>query len=104
MTIYRRWADMQTLLADLMTLEWSRVFEDSALDATASTLDRLSGAVATAVAALRDNELFQKVVHVDPELLLPYLLDRRGRTQDAILARLEAAIVAGQTGRIDPGG
>ena len=36
--------------------------------------------------ALRANELFRKIVHVDPELLLPYLLERRGRTQDGLLA------------------
>src|SRR5512139_2038197 len=92
MTIYRRWQDMQSLLADLMTREWSGVVEDGALDAGASPLDRLVGGVAATVAALRDNELFRRIVHVDPELLLPYLLDRRGRSQDAILALLEAAI------------
>ena len=104
MTIYRRWADMQTLLADLMTLEWSAVFDDSALDASASSLDRLAGSVAATVTALRDNELFRKIVHVDPELLLPYVLDRRGRTQESILALLEVAIVAGQQdGSVRPG-
>jgi AcrR family transcriptional regulator len=96
MTIYRRWADMQSLLADLMTMEWSGVFEDAGLDARGSSLDRLAGAVSAMVAALRENELFRKIVHVDPELLLPYLLDRRGRTQDAILALLQAAIRSGQ--------
>lgn len=96
MTIYRRWQDMQSLLADLMTREWSGVVEDGALDAGASPLDRLVGGVAATVAALRDNELFRRIVHVDPELLLPYLLDRRGRSQDAILALLEAAIAEGQ--------
>jgi hypothetical protein len=48
------------------------------------------------VTALRENELFHKIVQVDPELLLPYLLDRRGRTQDAILGMLRTAIVEGQ--------
>ena len=46
--------------------------------------------------ALRGNELFAKILHVDPELLLPYLLDRRGRTQDALLAVLVEAVAAGQ--------
>ncbi|MGZ4592291.1 MAG: TetR/AcrR family transcriptional regulator [Actinomycetes bacterium] len=96
MTIYRRWPDMQTLLGDLMTREWSGVVEDGALDAGSSPLDRLVGGVAATAATLRDNELFRRILHVDPELLLPYLLDRRGRTQDAILALLEAAIVEGQ--------
>ena len=33
---------------------------------------------------------------VDPELLLPYLLQRRGRSQDNILALLEPMIAEGQ--------
>ncbi len=96
MTIYRRWPDMQTLLADLMTREWAVVVEDSALGTGASPLERLAGGVAATVAGLRGNELFAKILEVDPELLLPYLLDRRGRTQDAILALVEAAVVEGQ--------
>jgi AcrR family transcriptional regulator len=96
MTIYRRWPDMQTLLADLMTREWAVVVEDGALGAGASPLQRLAGGVAATVAGLRGNELFAKILEVDPELLLPYLLDRRGRTQDAILGLVEAVIVEGQ--------
>lgn len=94
MTIYRRWPDMQTLLGDLMTREWSGLAVPLAGGGPA--LDRLADGVAQTVTALRDNELFHKIVHVDPELLLPYLLDRRGRTQDALLARLEAGVVEGQ--------
>jgi AcrR family transcriptional regulator len=96
MTIYRRWPDMQTLLADLMTREWAVVVEDSALGAGASPLQRLAGGVAATVAGLRGNELFAKILEVDPELLLPYLLDRRGRTQDAILGLVETVITEGQ--------
>ena len=96
MTIYRRWPDMQTLLADLMTREWSGVVEDAALTEAATVRDRLAGGIAATVAALRHNELFLKILTVDPELLLPYLLDRRGRTQDALLALVEAAVAEGQ--------
>ena len=35
------------------------------------------------VRALRANELFRRILDVDPELLLPYLLDRRGRSPAA---------------------
>ncbi len=97
MTIYRRWPDMQTLLADLMTREWSGVVEDATLTEAASVRARLVGGVVATVRALRANELFLKIVEVDPELLLPYLLDRRGRTQDGILALVEAAVVEGQS-------
>ena len=93
MTLYRRWPDMQTLLADLMTREWGGL----ALPAgDGSPLDRIASGVTATVTALRGNELFAKILHVDPELLLPYLLDRRGRTQDALLAVLVEAVAAGQ--------
>jgi hypothetical protein len=56
------------------------------------------------VRALRENELFVRIVELDPELLLPYLLSRRGRSQDAILALVEEAVRAGQkTGEIRDG-
>src|SRR5665811_192839 len=96
MTIYRRWPHTQGLLADLMVREWAAVIAESALPAGSSPIDRLANDVARTVRALRENELFRKIVEVDPELLLPYLLERRGRTQDAVLAILEAGIVDGQ--------
>jgi len=96
MTIYRRWPDMQTLLSDLMTREWSGVVERTAVGDSGSARDRLAAGVAATARTLRDNDLFRKIVHVDPELLLPYLLDRRGRTQDSILALTEGAIAEGQ--------
>jgi len=97
MTIYRRWPDMSTLLSDLMTREWSGVVDESLLDTSAAPVDRLATGVTRTVAALRENDLFRKIVHVDPELLLPYLLDRRGRTQDSVLTLLETAIIEGQS-------
>ena len=72
MTIYRTWPDMQTLLADLMTREWGAVVaEVASAGAGAAPLERLSLGVSRMVAALRANDLFRKIVEVDPELLLP---------------------------------
>ncbi|HET6624853.1 MAG TPA: TetR/AcrR family transcriptional regulator [Nocardioidaceae bacterium] len=96
MTIYRRWPDMHTLLSDLMTREWSGVVERAAVAEGSSARARLAAGVAATVSALRGNDLFGRIVHVDPELLLPYLLDRRGRTQDSVLAMLETTITEGQ--------
>ena len=48
------------------------------------------------VRALRDNELFVRIVELDPELLLPYLLSRRGRSQQAILDLLVEQLREGQ--------
>jgi AcrR family transcriptional regulator len=108
MTIYRRWPDMETLLGDLMTREWSGLVEPAPDDNggadSADPVARLAAGVASTVAALRANELFRKIVTVDPELLLPYLLVRQGRTQAALLALLEAAIADGQRAGVVRGG
>jgi AcrR family transcriptional regulator len=98
MTIYRTWADMPQLLADLMTREWAGVVTETLAeeDPTAPAVDRLVGDIVGTVQRLRDNELFVRIVELDPELLLPYLLSRRGRSQDAILDLTVAAIRDGQ--------
>ncbi|MEV4574234.1 helix-turn-helix domain-containing protein [Nonomuraea jabiensis] len=85
MTIYRRWPDVRTLVADLMTREWVRVVEE--LD-----LADPVRAVVEGVRGLRAHPLWRKIVEADPELLLPYLLDRRGASHEAILEVLERAV------------
>lgn len=89
MTIYRYWPDVRSLVADLMTREWVRVAERFA------TGEPVTSAVAV-VRVLRDHPLWRKIVEVDPELLLPYLLDRRGASHEAMLTLVESAIVRGQ--------
>jgi AcrR family transcriptional regulator len=98
MTIYRTWADMPRLLADLMTREWGGVVTEALADAefAGAAVDRLVGGVVGTVRRLRENELFVRIVELDPELLLPYLLARRGRAQDGILELTVSAVRAGQ--------
>jgi AcrR family transcriptional regulator len=98
MTLYRRWPDMTALVADLMTREWCALAEASRSTVLAADCGRrrVAAEVTATVAALRENVLFAKIVEVDPELLLPYLLVRRGRTHDALLGSLVTALVAGQ--------
>lgn len=94
MTIYRTWADMPQLLADLMTREWGGVVADSLAeeDPEAPTVERLVRDIVTTVQRLRENELFVRIVELDPELILPYLFSRRGRSQDGILELTVAAL------------
>jgi AcrR family transcriptional regulator len=98
MTIYRSWPDMPQLLGDLMTREWSAVVEAAVADQDPGTnaVERLVGSILGTVRTLRDNELFVRIIELDPELILPYLLSRRGRSQDLILALTEEAIAEGQ--------
>jgi AcrR family transcriptional regulator len=90
MTIYRAWPDMAAVLGDLMTREWGEVVARAVAEADAAAgkgspaADRIVAEVVATTRALRDNELFLRIVELDPELLLPYLLTRRGRSQEAI--------------------
>ncbi|GAA4495590.1 TetR/AcrR family transcriptional regulator [Actinoallomurus oryzae] len=96
MTIYRRWPDVRTLVGDLMTREWATVVarvappEDGAPVRTQAVEALVAG-----VAALRAHPLFHKIMEVDPEVLLPYILERRGTSQDAMLRAIESTLRAG---------
>jgi len=93
MTIYRAWPDMRGLLGDLMTREWAHLLTPAPSDPTPATI---AATTVTTVSALREDPLFQRIIAVDPELLLPYLFVRRGRLQDIVLGPLTEAIKAGQ--------
>ncbi len=99
MTLYRRWPDTQTLLADLMTREWGRVVgEAEGFTAAGDPLERIGAGVVATVRGLRANELLRRIIDVDPELLLPYLLDRRGRSQELLAVALAELVREGQRG------
>ncbi len=106
MTLYRRWPDVRTLVGDLMTREWVSV-------ALAAMPERREGGSArahlveglvTGVRAFRAHPLFVKILDVDPDLLLPYVLDRRGASQDALLELVAGVLEEGHTdGSVRPG-
>jgi AcrR family transcriptional regulator len=95
MTIYRTWADMPTLLGDLMTREWAGVVTEQATQG-GPAVQRITQAIGGTVRQLRRNELFVRIVELDPELILPYLFSRRGRSQELILDLTTQAIAEGQ--------
>jgi AcrR family transcriptional regulator len=106
MTLYRRWPDVRTLVGDLMTREWvgvaTRAMPEPRPGTDARTLI-VDGLVA-GVEAFRAHPLFRKIVDVDPELLLPYVLDRRGASQIALLELLAEALRDGHAdGSVRPG-
>ncbi|WP_113702439.1 TetR/AcrR family transcriptional regulator [Nonomuraea lactucae] len=85
MTIYRRWPDVRSLVADLMTREWVGALADFDMSDPVA-------AVVEGVRRLRGHPLWRKIVEADPELLLPYLLRQRGATHEAVLDVLERAV------------
>ena len=102
MTIYRAWPDMPAVLGDLMTREWGEVVAQAVEEADGSlgngtdAADRIVAEVVATTRALRANELFVRIVELDPELLLPYLLTRRGRSQEAIAELTAGRLSEGQ--------
>jgi AcrR family transcriptional regulator len=97
MTIYRAWSDMGSLLADLMTREWVGIAAATRVAAVDTTTPAgIAAAAASTIRALRDNALFVRIVELDPDLLLPYLISRRGRSQEALVEIMAAEIESGQ--------
>ncbi|MEV6026063.1 TetR/AcrR family transcriptional regulator [Streptomyces sp. NPDC052036] len=106
MTLYRRWPDVRSLVGDLMTREWIEAATGAMPErnqvADARTL--IAEGLVKGVDAFRRHPLFRKIIDVDPELLLPYVLDRRGASQDALLELLATAVEEGHTdGSVRPG-
>ena len=97
MTVYRLWPDTQSLLADLMTREWVAMEQRVLAEAgdRPQTPEGIARLVVASVQALRSEPLFQRIVELDPELLLPYVLERTGRSQDHTIAALTALLAAG---------
>lgn len=98
MTLYRRFPDVTSLVAALLTREFRGLLAGVAAGAAElpSARERL---VAGAVAACREvahNPLMRTILEVDPELLLPYLVQRVGSTQRLAEQFLREQVLAGQ--------
>ena len=91
-TLYRRFPNAHAVVAALTTRELAaivaRAFARPAKDARTSVV---RGIVAT-VQAVREHPLTRKIIDVDPEFLLPYLVERRGTSTAAQLDVLTAAL------------
>lgn len=99
MTVYRKYDDLPRLLSALLTVELSALLRD--VDSHTSELStvraRTATMVARASAALAGHPVLARVLAVDPEALLPLIVDRLGSIQRLALEQLTAAIAAGQS-------
>jgi AcrR family transcriptional regulator len=96
MTLYRRFPDLETLLSTLMTWEFGRVVADARAAAAGGTCrERAVAMVTNAARRLHEDSLFDRLLDVDPELLLPYVTVRLGGMQRMAVAGLAAELEAG---------
>jgi AcrR family transcriptional regulator len=97
MTLYRRYADVTSLMQALMTREFTQVLGEVEAEVASlpSARERVAAAAVEGVDRLTRHPLFLRVVDVDPELLLPYITTRRGAFQRAVVGAVEAHIAQG---------
>lgn len=107
MTLYRRAPDVKALILELLARELGAVITDEERRAQALRTGR-ARLVATAVAVVQRlprEPLLRRVLEVDPELLLPYLVQRQGSTQKLAVAEikrmLDAAVADGSVRECD---
>jgi AcrR family transcriptional regulator len=88
MTLYRRYPDLEALLAALMTREFGRLISEARGHAAQlpSTRERVVATVVHGARALACDPLFGRLVDLDPELLLPYVTVRLGGVQRIAVA------------------
>ena len=99
MSIYRRWPDVRSLVADLMSREWHAVLvaaEAVGLKRRGRPRARGVAQIVAVVRGLREHPLLRKIQEVDPEILLPYMLERRGTSQEEMLEFVVQALRTGQ--------
>ncbi|MBA8930987.1 AcrR family transcriptional regulator [Kutzneria viridogrisea] len=93
MTLYRRFPDVRSLMAALMTREFGGLLSQFEQGPTAR--HQLVDGVVNTVRRLIANPLLSTVLDLDPELLLPYVVQRLGSTQQLAEQVLLAQIRAG---------
>ena len=91
-TLYRRWANVQAVIGALTTREFAALGPQLALGAGSTVRESVVAGVVSGVRAVRVHPLTRKIVDVDPEFLLPYLLERKGTSTASQLELLEAAL------------
>jgi AcrR family transcriptional regulator len=98
MTLYRRYPDVDALTRALVEREFGRLMSDTfeSVGDAPSIRERLAKVLARGVEAISRNDLYIRILDVDPELILPYVVDRLGTFQQLVISTLKEQIAEGQ--------
>ncbi|MBB5918677.1 AcrR family transcriptional regulator [Nocardia transvalensis] len=94
-TVYRRWPDTRSLIAELLVREM-RGIVGRTIPASGPARARLVEGVVAGAAMLRANPLFTKIFRADTDLMLTYVFGRLGRNQRELILLFAAVIREGQ--------
>lgn len=96
MTVYREFEDLGSIWSDLLTQELVAMMDDAAGDLVGvNARERLVRAAGALVTGISHHPLFRRALDIDPELLLPLVVDRFGSSQQAALEHVEALLAVG---------
>ncbi|MFD6352134.1 TetR/AcrR family transcriptional regulator [Nocardia tengchongensis] len=94
-TVYRRWPDTGSLVADLLVRELREIIVDTA-PSTGTARARLVGAIVGGGSMIRRNPLFAKIFRADADVMQTYVFERLGRNQRALIDLFADGIRQGQ--------
>jgi AcrR family transcriptional regulator len=105
MTLYRRFPDVRSLIAALMTREFGGLLAEMSLALTGPTArERLVTGIVAGVRGLVGNPIMRAALDLEPELIMPYVVQRLGSTQKLAEQFMADLIKAGHDdGSIRPG-
>ncbi|WP_459956987.1 TetR/AcrR family transcriptional regulator [Nocardia sp. IFM 10818] len=94
-TVYRRWPDTGSLVADLLVRELREIIA-AAVPASGTARARLVASIVGGGGMMRRNPLFAKIFRTDAEVMLTYVFERLGRNQRALIELFADGIREGQ--------
>jgi AcrR family transcriptional regulator len=95
-TLYRHWPNVNSVVGALVTREFAAVTAHAFATETEPARARMVSGVVAMVRSIRVHPLMRKIIDVDPEFLLPYLVERRGTSTTHQLGQMEMALEAGR--------
>jgi AcrR family transcriptional regulator len=110
MTVYRQYGDLGTLVSSLLTAELLGLIDGAReeVESLPTGRERLVEAGVLIVERLAVHPLWCRVLDLDPELLMPLVVDRFGATQRVAVELVTGQVVEGQQdgsvrADVDPG-
>ncbi|UPK74818.1 TetR/AcrR family transcriptional regulator [Nocardioidaceae bacterium SCSIO 66511] len=94
-TVYRRWADTDSLVGELIARQFREAVAGALPDGPDARTRIVTGVIEGA-RRIRSHPVFVKIFHADTDLLLTYIVERLGRSQHEVIELCAAAIRAGQ--------
>lgn len=101
MTLYRRYSDIGSLISEVLGHEFARILRENTEVSPQAPPDdrtarqRLVDTVLAVVRAFHADPLMRQVLDAEPEILMPYLINRFGSTQQIAVNLLANRLDAG---------